>query len=234
MNNDTTTHNTTRHYYMGAYSLGGHLWNAGEAYMEMAEKLADAGSLEFAGQFIRQAEEAYTWANALQAGTFVEVGEDMVGVQIDTLDAWLAPERVAILNARVRGESLPSSPSDVSRETYSPKNVSRETFVTPSPLAPAPSAYDEVMETYTPQQQPAKMNDVLVQLVNMIADVVVMRVTDKMEEMAEAVYDGKDIIDEVTESYQFGNALDSAISDYDISDKIREALQEVTFTVSVD
>ena len=106
--------------------------------------------------------------------------------------------------------------------------------VTPSPLAPAPSAYDEVMETYTPQQQPAKMNDVLVQLVNMIADVVVMRVTDKMEEMAEAVYDGKDIIDEVTESYQFGNALDSAISDYDISDKIREALQEVTFTVSVD
>lgn len=219
---------------MEAHSLGHHVWVAGEYYLDMAGRLADAGDTQFAGQFLRQAEDAYTWANALQAGVVSLECEDLLGVDVDARDEWVAPERVAMLWARVRGESLPSSPSDVSRETYSPENVSRETFVTPSPLAPAPSAYDEVMETYTPQQQPAKMNDVLVQLVNMIADVVVMRVTDKMEEMAEAVYDGKDIIDEVTESYQFGNALDSAISDYDISDKIREALQEVTFTVSVD
>jgi hypothetical protein len=230
--NNTTQHdtplNTTRHYYMGTYSLGGHLWNAGEAYLEMAEKLADAGSLEFAGQFIRQAEEAYTWANALQAGSIVESLEDLLGVRIDSLDAWVAPERVAILNSRVRGESLPSSPSNVSRETYSPKNVSRETFVTPLPSVPTASAYDEVMETYTTPT--ATASDLVAQLISLI----VRQVSAEMESIAEGVLEGHDLVDDVTESYAFSSAVDSAVDNYDISDKIREALQEVTFTVSVD
>jgi len=238
MNNDTTTHNTTRHYYMGGYSLGHHIWVAGEYYLDMAGKLADAGTMEFAGQFLRQAEEAYTWANALKAGAFVEVAEDLLGVQIDTLDAWVPCERVAILNARVRGESLPLSPSDVSRETYSPENVSRETSsctmqvnaaLTPPPSAPTASAYDGVMETYTTPTAPT-ISDLLAQLVSLI----ITQVSSQMEDIAEAVYDNKDIAESVMESYEFTSAVESILSDWDISDKVSEAVADLTFTVTVD
>ena len=236
-----TTLNTTRHYYMGTYLLGSHLWNAGESYMDKAESMVKAGAKGFARQFLAQAEEAYSWANALQAGIVKESLDDLLGVQIDTLDAWVVPERVVNLRGAIAmlelvdtGGDLPLSPSDVSRETYSPQNVSRETFVTPLPSVATASAYDEVMETYTPQQQPTKMNDVLVLLVNMITDLAVSRVQEKMEDIAEAVYDAKDITEDVVESYHFANALENAISEYDMDDKVREALNNITFTVSVD
>ena len=123
MNNDITqhdtTHNTTRHYYMGTYSLGHHLWVAGESYMDTAQALIGAGSTDFARTFIGQAEEAFTWANALQAGKVLESLDDLLGVEIDTLDAWVAPERMSDLKIALamaelvaRGETLPVSPSD--------------------------------------------------------------------------------------------------------------------------
>jgi hypothetical protein len=207
----------------------------------MAGKLADAGTMEFAGQFLRQAEEAYTWANALKAGAFVEVGEDMVGVNIDTLDAWVPCERVAILNARVRGESLPLSPSDVSRETYSPQNVSRETSsctmqvnaaLTPPPSAPAPSAYDGVMETYTSPVTTA--SDLVAQLISLIVKQVMAEVSVEIESAVESAFDDKDIVDDVTESYSFAQAVENAVDNLDLTDKVREALGEMTFSVSVD
>ena len=247
MNNNTTTHNTTRHYYMGAYSLGGHLWNAGEAYMEMAEKLADAGSLEFAGQFIRQAEEAYTWANALQAGSIVESLEDLLGVRIDSLDAWMEPERMrdlkvalAMAEHRALGGTLPVSPSNVSPSGHSPENVSRETLTeaapTPPPVETSPVAYDGVMETTT--NTATAISDLVAQLITLIASQVLSQVTSEVESIcetiAENVYDSKDIAEEVTESYDFSSAVESIISDYDLSDKVRDALGDVTFTVSVD
>ena len=241
MNNDTTTHNTTRHYYMGGYSLGSHLWNAGESYMDKAESMVRAGAKGFAGQFLRQAEEAYAWANALQAGTFVEVGEDMVGVEVDSLDAWVAPERVEYLRGAIAmlgvvdsSVDLPSSPSRDGGPEGSPENVSRETYActvqvsTPPPSAPAPSAYDEVMETYT---TPATtISDLLAQIVSLI----MTQVSSQMEDIAEAVYDAKDIAEDVMESYEFTSAVESILSDWDISDKVQEAVADLTFTVSVD
>ena len=240
MNNDTTP-NTTRHYYMGTYSIGGHLWNAGEAYMEMAEKLADAGSLEFAGQFVRQAEEAYCWANALQAGSIVESLEDLVGVRIDRMDAWIPTERVAMMNARVRGESLPVSPSHEHVELGSPENVSRETYdctgqpfaaSTPPPLSASPSADNEGMDTHTTTA--TAISDLVAQFVAIIVAQVTEAMSSEMESIAENVFESKDIAEEVTESYDFSSAVESIISDYDFSDKVRDTLGDITFTVSVD
>jgi hypothetical protein len=244
MNNDTTTHNTTRHYYMGGYSLGHHVWVAGEYYLDVAGKLADAGSMELAGQMLRQAEESYAWANALQSGTFLEVGEDMVGVRIDTLDAWMPTERVAILNARVRGETLPPSPSREHVELGSPENVSRETSSctvqvnaapTPYPMETPPSAYDGVMDTTTTTA--TAISDIVAQLITLISSQVLSQVTSEIESICEGIIENGDFItsaEEVTESYDFSSAVESIISDYDFSDKVRDTLGDVTFTVSID
>jgi hypothetical protein len=251
MNNDITqhdtTHNTTRHYYMGTYSLGHHLWVAGESYMETAQALIGAGDTQFAGQFISQAEEAHCWANALQAGRVKESLDDLLGVEIDTLDAWMAPERMrdlkvalAMAEHRALGGTLPVSPSDVVTSGHSPENVSRETLreaaPTPPPVETSPSDYDGVMETTT--NTATAISDLVAQLITLIASQVLSQVTSEVESIcetiAENVYDSKDIAEEVTESYDFSSAVESIISDYDLSDKVREALGDVTFTVSVD
>jgi hypothetical protein len=256
MNNDTTqhdtTHNTTRHYYMGTYSLGHHLWVAGESYMDTAQALIGAGNTDFARTFIGQAEEAYCWANALQAGSVKESLEDLLGVEIDTLDAWVAPERMSDLKValamaehRALGGTLPVSPSDVSPSGHSPENVSRETSSctvqvnaapTPPPVETSPSAYDGDMETHT--NTATAISDLVTQLITLIASQVLSQVTSEVESIcetiAENVYDSKDIAEEVTESYDFTSAVESIISDYDLSDKVRDALGDVTFTVSVD
>lgn len=250
MNNDITqhdtTHNTTRHYYMGTYSLGHHLWVAGESYMDTAQALIGAGSTDFARTFIGQAEEAFTWANALQAGKVLESLDDLLGVEIDTLDAWVAPERMSDLKIALamaelvaRGETLPVSPSDAATSGHSPENVSRETLPdaapTPPPVETSPSAYDGDMETTTTA---TAISDLVAQLITLIASQVLSQVTSDIESIcetiAENVYDSKDIAEEVTESYDFTSAVESIISDYDLSDKVREALGDVTFTVSVD
>jgi hypothetical protein len=251
MNNDITqhdtTHNTTRHYYMGTYSLGHHLWVAGESYMDTAQALIGAGNTDFARTFIGQAEEAYSWANALQAGSVKESLDDLLGVEIDTLDAWVAPERMsdlkvalAIREALVARGDLPVSPSDVSPSGHSPENVSRETLTeaapTPPPVETSPVAYDGDMETTTTTA--TAISDLVAQLITLIASQVLSQVTSEVESIcetiAENVYDSKDIAEEVTESYDFSSAVESIISDYDLSDKVRDALGDVTFTVSVD
>lgn len=250
MNNDITQHDTphktTRHYYMGTYSLGHHLWVAGESYMDTAQALIGAGSTDFARTFIGQAEEAFTWANALQAGKVLESLDDLLGVEIDTLDAWVAPERMSDLKIALamaelvaRGETLPVSPSDAATSGHSPENVSRETLPdaapTPPPVETSPSAYDGDMETTTTA---TAISDLVAQLITLIASQVLSQVTSDIESIcetiAENVYDSKDIAEEVTESYDFTSAVESIISDYDLSDKVREALGDVTFTVSVD
>jgi hypothetical protein len=246
MNNDTQ-HDTTRHYNMAGYSLGHHVWVAGEYYLDVAGQLADAGSMELAGQMFRQAEEAYQWANALQSGTIVDMGDCdyLVGVRIDRLDDWMPTERVAMVGARVRGEALPVSPSHEHVELGSPENVSRETYgcsvqvnaaLTPPPLSATPSAYNEGMDITT--NTATAISDIVAQLISLISAEVLSQVTSEVESIAEGVcetmLESHDFAEEVTESYDFSSAVESIISDYDFSDKVHATLNDVTFSVSID
>ena len=250
MNNDTT-HDTTRHYNMAGYSLGHHVWVAGEYYLDVAGQLADAGSMELAGQMLRQAEESYAWANALQAGSIVEMEEWMVGVRIDKMDDWVATARVRDLKIALAmaehgalGGTLPVSPSNAATSGHSPENVSRETYdctvqvnaaLTPPPLSAPPVAYNEGMETYT--NTATAISDLVAQLISIITAQVVSQVSSEVESICENMIENSDHItsaEEVTESYDFSSAVESIISDYDFSDKVRDALGDVTFSVSVD
>lgn len=240
MNNDTTQHDTTpdtTRHYMEAHSLGHHVWVAGNAYVENAKEALEAGQTWLAETFLVQAEKALVWANALQAGVVSLETEDLLGVDVDVRDAWVRTSEIARAWAMVRGEVLPEPPSHVDVAGHSPKNVSRETLspLPPSPQQPTQSGYIGVMETYTAQPT---ATDLVAQLISVITAEVVKQVSSEMENIAETVcenaLDARDFAEEVTESYGFSSAVESAIHDMDITDIVRDAVRELTFSVSVD
>jgi hypothetical protein len=238
MNNDTTqhdtTHDTTRHY-MEAHSLGHHVWVAGNAYVQNAREALEAGQTWLAETFLVQAEKALEWANALQAGVVSLECEDLLGVDVDVRDAWVRTSEIARAWAMVRGEVLPEPPSHVGTSGHSPTNVSRETLGEALPPAPAPSAYDGVMETYTAQPT---ATDLVAQLITAIAQQVMAQVTTEMESIAETVaenvLDARDFAEEVTESYGFSSAVEDVIGSYDLTDTVRDIVRDLSFSVTVD
>ena len=238
MNNDTTQHDTTSdttRHYMEAHSLGHHVWVAGNAYVENAKDALKAGQTWLAETFLVQAEKALTWANALQAGVVSLETEDLLGVDVLGMDAWVRTSEIARAWAMVRGETLPEPPSHVGTSGHSPTNVSRETLGEALPPAPAPSAYDGVMETYTAQPT---VTDLVTQLITAIAQQVVAQVSTEMESIAETVaenvLDARDFAEEVTESYGFSSAVEDVIGSYDLTDTVRDIVRDLSFSVTVD
>jgi hypothetical protein len=241
MNNDTTqhdtTHDTTRHY-LGTHSLGHHVWVAGGQYVDNAKEMLAVGepwAIGMAETFLVQAEQAFTWANALQAGVIGESLDDLLGVDVPVEDAWVRTSEVARAWAMVRGETLPEPPSHVGTSGHSPTNVSRETLGEALPPAPAPSPYDGVMETYTAQPT---VTDLVTQLITAIAQQVVAQVSTEMESIAETVaenvLDARDFAEEVTESYGFSSAVEDVIGSYDLTDTVRDIVRDLSFSVTVD
>jgi hypothetical protein len=250
MNNDTTQHDTTSdttRHYIGTHTLGHHVWVAGNAYVENAKAmlaLDEPYAKMLAETLLGQAENAFTWANALQAGVIGESLDDLLGVDVPVEDAWVRTSEIARAWAMFRGVTLPEPPSHVGTSGHSPENVSRETLGEALPPAPAPVGYIGLMETtntYTAQPTAVNLDspsDLVAQLIKVIAQQVMAQVTDEVEAIAETVaenvYDSKDISSEVTESYDFTSAVEDVISGHDFSDIVRDAVRELSFSVTVD
>jgi len=227
MNNNTTQHDTTRHY-MGTHSLGHHVWVAGNQYVQNAKEALEAGQTWLAETFLLQAEKALEWANALQAGVIGESLDDLLGVDVPAQDAWVRTSEIARAWAMVHGEVLPEPPSHVDVAGHSPENVSRETLQA-HPLDPAPLTYSEGMET---TQQ---ASDLVAQFISLIAKQVVAEVTETVQGLIEDALSEHSVdVEEVTEDWQFTSAVESIISDYDLSDKVRDAVADLSFSVTVD
>ena len=242
MNNDTTQHDTTSdttRHYIGTHTLGHHVWVAGNAYVENAKAmlaLDEPYAKMLAETLLGQAENAFTWANALQAGVIGESLDDLLGVDVPVEDEWVRTSEIARAWTMLRGETLPEPPSHVGTSGHSPTNVSRETLGEALPPAPAPVGYIGLMETTTPTT--ATASDLVAQLVTLIVTQVMAQVTEEVEAIAETVaenvYDSKDISSEVTESYDFTSAVEDVISGHDFSDIVRDAVRELSFSVTVD
>lgn len=234
MNNNTTQHDTARHttqHFTDMYSLGHHVWVAGHEYLSNAKELWKNGDAYWAGQMLNQAVKAYTLANNLQAGE-CSVEDGSLRMDVRKMDEWVAGREVASLREAMDGGSLPLSPTDVSRGTYSPesRNVSRETLgtpniPTPSPMETPPMTYAEGMETYTTNTAPTA-SDLVAQLVAIIAQQVLAQVTEEMETMVENVIDSKDFVD--------SDDLEQAIDQFDLTDAVRDIVGDITFSVTMD
>lgn len=202
---------------MGAYSLGHHLWVAGEQYLRDVEFALNEGITVVAETLLVQAEQAFAWSNALQNGEILESLEDMVCVGVDPEDVYVRPE-IASLWERVRGGNLPQHRNDGDASIHSPQpspNVSRETL-TPTPTQPAPHDYIEGMETYTATPTPT-LTELVASLIGELTKQVMAQVTEAMEAVAESAVenwaDGHDFTSDVIESYDFRSAVQDVISD---------------------
>ena len=223
--NNTTQHDTTRHH-MGAYTLGHHLWVAGEQYLRDAQVALDEKMGWLAETMLTQAEQAFTWSNALQAGSITESLDDLVGVDVENVDAWVRSERVAMLWALARGENLPQHRNDVVGAPDSPTaspDVSRETLGGGIPPSHAPADKLEDMEnTYQPTATAeATTSDLLTSLIASLTKTIVQQVRDEMESIAESAVqdwaDGHDFASEVTDSYDFRSAVCDVVNDLSFS-----------------
>ena len=224
MTQHDTQHDTTRHI-MGAYTLGHHLWVAGEQYVRDVEVALSEGMYWVAETLLIQAEQAYAWSNALQAGEVSEHLEDMVSVSVPREDEWVRTEALAMLWERVRGGNLPQHRNHVDAPAHSPqpslRNVSRETLETPPPPQPAPEGYIGDMETYTATTAQPTLTELVTSLIEMVSKQVLASVREEMESIAEDACenwaDGHDFVSEVTDNYEFRSAICDVINDLSIS-----------------